>query len=51
VQHGQCWESGRVGAYTYDWIENLFDLNMHSADRIVPEWQQLEIGGAAQPSG
>jgi hypothetical protein len=44
VQHGQCWESGRVGAYTYDWIENLFDLNMHSADRIVPEWQQLEIG-------
>ncbi len=44
MQHGQCWESGRVGAYTYDWIENLFDLNMHSADRIVPEWQQLEIG-------
>jgi hypothetical protein len=28
---------GRAGAYTYDWIENLFGLNMHSADRIVPE--------------
>src|SRR5215207_9688766 len=34
----------RAGAYTYDWIENLFGLNMHSADRIVPEWQQLEVG-------
>ena len=35
---------GRAGAYTYDWIENLFGLNMHSADRIVAEWQQLEVG-------
>jgi hypothetical protein len=35
---------GRAGAYTYDWIENLFGLNMHSADRIVPEWQQLAVG-------
>lgn len=35
---------GRAGAYTYDWIENIFGLNMHSADRIVPEWQQLEVG-------
>lgn len=35
---------GRAGAYTYDWIENLFGLNMHSADRIVPEWQHMEVG-------
>ena len=35
---------GRAGAYTYDWIENLFGLNMHSADRIHPEWQQLQVG-------
>jgi hypothetical protein len=35
---------GRAGAYTYDWIENLFGLNMHSADRIVPEWQDLAVG-------
>jgi hypothetical protein len=35
---------GRAGAYTYDWIENLFGLNMHSADRIVPEWQELAVG-------
>lgn len=37
---------GRAGAYTYDWIENLFRLNMHSADRIVPDWQHLEVGDA-----
>lgn len=35
---------GRAGAYTYDWIENLFGLKMHSADRIVPEWQRLAVG-------
>jgi hypothetical protein len=35
---------GRAGAYTYDWIENLFGLNMHSADRIHPEWQDLAVG-------
>src|SRR4029077_8159159 len=28
--------SSRGGAYTYDWIENLFGLGMHSADRIIP---------------
>lgn len=36
--------SERAGAYTYDWIENLFGLGMHSSDRIHPEWQQLEVG-------
>jgi hypothetical protein len=34
----------RGGAYTYDWIENLLGLNMHSADRILPEFQDPEIG-------
>jgi hypothetical protein len=36
--------SGRGGAYTYDWIENLFGLNMHSADKILPEFQDLKAG-------
>ncbi|WP_439657779.1 SRPBCC family protein [Lentzea sp. HUAS TT2] len=36
--------SGRGGAYTYDWIENLFGLNMHSADEILPEFQDLHVG-------
>jgi len=35
---------GRGGAYTYDWIENLFGLDMHSADEIVPELQGLAAG-------
>lgn len=35
---------GRAGAYTYDWIENVFGLRMHSADRIHPEWQDLKVG-------
>jgi hypothetical protein len=37
---------GRAGAYTYDWIENILGLNMHSADTVVPEWQQLSAGDA-----
>jgi len=35
---------GRAGAYTYDWIENLFGLNMHSADNIVPALQHIAVG-------
>jgi hypothetical protein len=34
----------RGGAYTYDWIENLLGLDMHSADRVLPEFQQPELG-------
>jgi len=36
--------SGRGGAYTYDWIENLFGLGMHSADTILPQFQDLQQG-------
>jgi hypothetical protein len=36
--------SGRGGAYTYDWIENLFGLGMHSADQILPQFQDLKHG-------
>jgi hypothetical protein len=35
---------GRGGAYTYDWIENLLGLGMHSADRILPAFQHPAIG-------
>jgi hypothetical protein len=35
--------SGRAGAYTYDWIENLFGLDMHSADVILPQFQDLNV--------
>jgi hypothetical protein len=36
--------SGRGGAYTYDWIENLLGLDMHSADEILPRYQDLKAG-------
>jgi hypothetical protein len=37
---------GRAGAYTYDWIENLAGLGMHSADRILPQFQDRKVGDA-----
>lgn len=40
VQIGQ----GRGGFYTYDALENLFRLGIHSADRILPEFQNLQVG-------
>jgi hypothetical protein len=36
--------SGRGGAYTYDWIENLLGLDMHSADEVQPELQEVQVG-------
>ena len=40
----QMGPSPRGGAYTYDWIENLLGLDMHSADRVLAEFQHPEIG-------
>jgi len=40
----QMGPSPRGGAYTYDWIENLLGLNMHSADRVLPEFQDPQVG-------
>jgi hypothetical protein len=34
----------RGGVYTYDWIENLLGLNMHSADRVLTEFQDPQVG-------
>jgi hypothetical protein len=30
--------------YTYDWIENLLGLDMHSLDRVLPESQHPDVG-------
>jgi hypothetical protein len=35
---------GRGGFYSYDALENLVGCDIHSADRIVPEWQDLKVG-------
>jgi hypothetical protein len=41
VQLGQ----GRGGLYSYDWLENLIGCDIHSAGRIVPQFQQpLQVG-------
>ena len=40
VQMGQ----GRGGFYSYDWLENLFGCDIHNADRITPQFQDLKVG-------
>ena len=40
VQLGQ----GQGGFYSYDFLENLVGCDIHSADRIVPEWQDISVG-------
>ncbi|MFC6940655.1 hypothetical protein ACFQE8_11870 [Salinirubellus sp. GCM10025818] len=32
------------GFYSYEPAENLVGLDIHNADRIVPEWQDLDVG-------
>ena len=32
------------GFYSHEWAENIFGLDIHNADRIVPEWQELSVG-------
>ncbi|HEX6108636.1 MAG TPA: hypothetical protein VFZ02_04425 [Ktedonobacteraceae bacterium] len=36
--------TGRAGWYSYDWIENSMGLEFSSANRIIPEFQDLEVG-------
>jgi hypothetical protein len=40
VQIGQ----GRGGMYSYEWLENLFGLDIHNAEEVRPEWQLLTAG-------
>jgi hypothetical protein len=47
---GQVWPwiaqlgQGRGGFYSYDFLENLVGCDIHSADRIGSEWQEVEAG-------
>ena len=34
----------RGGFYSYDWLEDRFGLDIHSAGDIHPEWQNLAVG-------
>ena len=40
VQIGQ----GRGGFYSYDWLENMFGLEIYNTAEIKPEWQTLKVG-------
>lgn len=40
VQMGQ----GRGGLYSYDWLENIVGCDIHSLDRVAPEFQSLQAG-------
>jgi hypothetical protein len=40
VQMGQ----DRGGFYSYTWLENLVGCDMHNADEVVSEWQELKVG-------
>ena len=35
---------GRGGFYSYDFLENLAGCDIHSVDRIVPQWQDVSVG-------
>ncbi len=35
---------GRGGFYSYQRLENLVGCNIHNADQIVPEYQNLQVG-------
>ncbi len=35
---------GRGGFYSYDFLENLADCDIHSTDRIVAGWQDITAG-------
>ena len=48
---GRVWpwiaQLGRAGrVLSYDFLENLAGCDIHSADRIVPEWLDIKIGDA-----
>ena len=38
------WGQGRGGWYSYDWLENIFGLDIHTAKQILPEYQDLALG-------
>lgn len=35
---------GRGGFYSYDWLENLFGMDIHNTGDLNPEWQNPKVG-------
>ena len=46
-------DANKAGWYSYTWMEALLNCKMVNADRIHPEWQNLEVGDKVEmcPSG
>ncbi len=38
------WGQGRGGWYSYDWLENTLGFDIHTASRILPQYQNPTIG-------
>jgi len=38
------WGQGRGGWYSYDWLENILGFNIHTTNRILPEFQSPSKG-------
>jgi hypothetical protein len=34
----------RAGVYTYDWVERLLGIDIRNSERILPEYQHMEVG-------
>ncbi|MFL5615247.1 MAG: hypothetical protein ACJ796_16390 [Gemmatimonadaceae bacterium] len=34
----------RAGFYSYSWLERMFGDPVHNANRVVPEWQSINVG-------
>jgi hypothetical protein len=43
--------SGRGGLYTYDWIENLLGLHMHSIDVVLPQFPTWVMPNSSERAG
>jgi hypothetical protein len=39
---------GRCGFYSYEVLENLVGYDIHNADRILPEFQELQAGDSVR---
>lgn len=39
---------GQGGFYTYSCLENLIGLDIHRADSVHPEWQELSVGDSSR---
>jgi hypothetical protein len=56
---GEVWRwlvqmgKGRGGMYSYDWLENLIGLDIHTTNEIRDEWQHLAAGDRVEvvPNG